>query len=117
MNLRLFPPTRGFSGPFIVLGAALVFSGAPACAHDPGLSVASAALDQGTIRLHLAMARSDLERLVTLDADHDGKISEQEFQAVLPRLEGQARRSFEVTGDGRKLTLSRVTVQRDEQDG
>jgi hydrogenase/urease accessory protein HupE len=86
-------------------------------AHDPGLSVATASRVGGTLTIHLAMARSDAERLVPLDANHDGKISETEFQAALPQLEAIARQAFRVTASGRTLVPPRPHVTMDEREG
>src|SRR5258707_253132 len=73
-----------------------------AWAHDPGLSVATARLSEGTLSIHLAMARSDAERLAGLDAGHDGQISEGEFQAARPRLQREALAAFTAECAARK---------------
>src|ERR1035441_6956781 len=79
----------------LLLALSLV-AGGTAHAHDPGLSVATARRVGGALSIHLAMASSDVERLVTLDANHDGRITEAEFQGALPQL--QAIRSEERRG-------------------
>ena len=63
------------------------------------------------------MARSDAERLVALDANHDGKVTEAEFQAVLPELLTIARQAFRVTASGQTLLPATPVVKRDQRDG
>src|SRR5215471_7838116 len=58
-----------------------------AWAHDPGLSIATATIVNGTLQLQLGISRSDIQRFVMLDANRDGQVTEPEFQAALPRLE------------------------------
>ena len=91
-------------------------AGSSALAHDPGLSMATARLEN-SLSIHLAMARTDAERLVTLDANHDGRISGAEFQAALPRLQTVARQAFEVTAAGRELVPVKPVITLDEREG
>jgi hydrogenase/urease accessory protein HupE len=63
------------------------------------------------------MARSDAERLVTLDADHDGKVSQSEFQAALPALHIMARQAFQVADASKELSAERALIQLDQRDG
>jgi hypothetical protein len=98
----------------ILLGVILVNC---AWAHDPGLSVVTGRVAGEVLSIHMAMARSDVERLVTLDTDHDGKVTETEFQAALPRMEAEARNVFKLTSEAGLLPISEATVQHDERDG
>src|SRR6266446_5266544 len=88
-----------------------------AWAHDPGLSVATARAVGTELSIHLAMARCDVERLVTLDANRNGQLTDVELKAVLPRLKDLGRRAFVVSCAGRPATLAKATVPRDNQDG
>jgi hydrogenase/urease accessory protein HupE len=88
-----------------------------ALAHDPGLSVATAHLNAGTLSIYLALARSDVERLVSLDADHDGHVTEKEFQAALPHLDLEAQRAFSVRCGGQLLAPCDTIVTRDDREG
>ncbi|MDR3456562.1 MAG: HupE/UreJ family protein [Verrucomicrobiae bacterium] len=112
MKLRLIFSRTLWLAAWLAAGATIT-----ARAHDPGLSVATARLGAGTVAIHLAMARTDAEQIVRLDADHDGQVTEAEFQAARPELERQGARSFAVTVQGKVLTPERVSVQRDNQDG
>jgi hydrogenase/urease accessory protein HupE len=100
----------------LLLGLSLV-TGGVAQAHDPGLSVATARPAGAALIIHLAMARSDVERLIPLDANHDGRITEAEFQAALPQLQTVARQAFQVTASGRVLVPTNLLVQLDQRDG
>ena len=92
-------------------------AGGLARAHDPGLSVATARRVGGALSIHLAMASSDVERLVTLDANHDGRITEAEFQGALPQLQAIARQAFRVTVAGQPLLPSDPVVNLDLRNG
>lgn len=82
-------------------------------AHDPGLSVATARLGQTGLKVHLAMSPADVEQLVPLDANHDGKISPEELAAAQPQLEKMAVGAFAVKQDGQSLTAAKPRVQSD----
>ena len=88
-----------------------------AWAHDPGLSIATATIVNGTLQLQLGISRSDIQRFVMLDANRDGQVTEPEFQAALPRLEEIAAESFAVNCGDRALRSMRTTALRDKQDG
>jgi len=88
-----------------------------ASAHDPGLSLATAQCVNGQLSIHLAMARSDVERLVELDANHDGQTTDGEFQLAKMRLQQIAREAFTVKSRGQSLAASTLSVRRDNRDG
>ena len=97
---------------------AISFGGAGlAWAHDPGLSVATARLATGKLSIHLTMARSDLERLLPVDADGDGQITEREFQAAVPELKRRAQESFSVSSASRPLAVVGAAITRDDREG
>jgi hydrogenase/urease accessory protein HupE len=112
-NQRGYAP-RGLGK--LILALSLT-AGSLARAHDPGLSVATAHRVGETLSIQLGMARSDAERLVALDANHDGRVTEAEFQAALPELQTVACQAFRVTASGRTLLPSRPVVKRDPRDG
>jgi hydrogenase/urease accessory protein HupE len=86
-------------------------------AHDPGLSIATAEIGNGVMWLRLGISRNDIERLVALDANHDGHVTDAEFQASLPRLEDVGRGAFTIRCGDHKLRGESITAQRDKQDG
>ena len=100
-----------------VLLALSLVAGGLARAHDPGLSVASAQWVGGTLSIHLAMARSDAEQLIPIDANHDGRVTDGELRAALPRLQTVGRQAFEVTTCGQALAPADITVRLDRRDG
>jgi hydrogenase/urease accessory protein HupE len=85
---------------FLLLLACILVGGLPALAHDPGLSVATASHRNGTLIIHLAIARSDLERLAG------------EPKQTKEQLRDVARDAFLVTSAGSKLACEepRVTL-------
>jgi hydrogenase/urease accessory protein HupE len=115
----------------LLLALAMV-SARLAQAHDPGLSVASARLESGTLLLHVAMSRVDADRLGSPLSDQQAPLGEGRDVlpkrpassgngrlggASLPQLEKQARAAFVVTCDGRPLKLTKATVGRENRDG
>ena len=72
-------PTRALAGLLIVV-AALV--GAPAAAHQQGISYTDAELAEGRARVDLVLSVHD----VMADADGDGVLTEREIGERLPRL-------------------------------
>lgn len=103
---------------FAVMALAMgVLGTSVAWAHDPGLSVATARLAEGTLSIHLTLARSDVEGLVTLDADRDGTITDSEFKAALPQLRRKALEAFAVSCGGQRPAATKATIARDNRDG
>jgi hydrogenase/urease accessory protein HupE len=102
---------------FLLLAWLVIGASRNVGAHDPGLSVATARLGPGAVSIHLAMARTDAEQIVPLDANHDGQVTDSEFQAALPELQRRGRQSFEVTDQDKILTPDEVIVRRDNING
>src|ERR1051325_9629595 len=75
-------------------------------AHDPGLSTAEVRLDQNGISVELALAPSDVERIVDIDSNGDQRISVQAFEQAKSRLLTTAAEGFEVQSDSQHLTAS-----------
>ena len=88
-----------------------------ASAHDSGLSIATATHTGSSLVIMLAMARSDVERLVPLDSNHDGKVSESEFQTALPNLQTMARQAFRVTAAEKVLAPASAFAKMDRNEG
>ena len=74
----------------------LIASAALARAHDPGLSTATAKVFPDHIEAEATFARADIEALVPLDADRDGKVSSEEFARARPKLQALAPKVFNV---------------------
>lgn len=85
-----------------------------AFAHDPGLSVATARLEPTGLNVHLAISPTDVEQLVPLDANHDGKISPAELAAEQFKLEQTALGAFEVKRGGQTMGVAKAEVHADE---
>ncbi|MBI3878804.1 MAG: HupE/UreJ family protein [Verrucomicrobia bacterium] len=83
-------------------------------AHDPGLSTATFKLTATRAECQLTFARLDVETLVRLDTDGDGKISAAELAAAQPRLDGLATNALEFRADGALLALQSSRAWLDE---
>jgi hydrogenase/urease accessory protein HupE len=111
-------PARSVSRLFLLtlftLGAMYPTS---AWAHDPGLSIATAQITNGGLSIQLGMARNDVERLVTPDANRGGQVNDSQFQAALSRLREIAGEALAVSCGDRSLRAMRATAELDKQDG
>ena len=114
---RVFRVFRGFLSQPLRLVAFLLIAGNPAQAHDPGLSIATACRTGTTLSIYLAMARGDAERLVRLHPNHEGVVSEAQFQAAFLELQTVARQAFRVTASEHALVPGTPTVQLDQRNG
>jgi hydrogenase/urease accessory protein HupE len=82
-------------------------------AHDPGLSVATARLEQAGLTVNLAMSPVDVQYLVSLDSDHNHIISPAELAAAQPQLQKLALATFEIKQDGQSMAATKPVVQMD----
>ena len=87
-----------------------------ACGHDPGLSTATVKLLPGRLAAEATFARADIEALIPLDVNHDGKVSSQEWQNARPILEPLLRDTLVVRGNGGTTGMTEVGLQLDEND-
>lgn len=85
-----------------------------ACGHDPGLSTATVKLLPGRLAAEATFARADIEALVPLDVNHDGKVSSQEWQHARPILEPLLRDTLVVRGNDGTTGMTEVGLQLDE---
>jgi hydrogenase/urease accessory protein HupE len=88
-----------------------------ALAHDPGLSSAALRVNGKTINAHLTFSRIDVERLVWLDLDRDGKVSPQEFQSTRAQLEALGPNVLKLAMNAEALSLRTCAIQLDPGDG
>ena len=93
----------------------LIASAALAWAHDPGLSTATAKVFPEHIEAEATFARADIEALVPLDADRDGKVSSEEFARGRPKLQALASKGFNVLSTD-AITQSDPSLHLDEDD-
>lgn len=85
-------------------------------AHDPGLSTANLRVADGSLEASLTFARADIESLVRLDVDRDGKASRAELEASRPQLETLARGAYEIRLGTRQVSGQVVAIELDESD-
>ena len=117
------PKTNRLSSKLLLAGrllfAAIVFAVLPASteAHDPGLSAAQVRVESSRVVVNITLAPADVETLVRLDEDSDGKISEVEFATAKPNLETVASSAVRMRFDAAEIPPSAVTVSHDEQSG
>lgn len=79
-------------------------------AHDPGLSAAEVRVSGAQIAVHLSIARSDIERVLGLDADNDGQQTRAELAVASQRLESFARSAIEIWFADRRAAPSAVEI-------
>src|SRR5437867_12074062 len=94
-------PRQTFRMRLTLLIVASLGVGAEAFGHTPGLSSVAVQVDPGTIRAELTFAQADMETLLPMDANKDGKLTQAEFNARHDILEELALTSFEVTIAGK----------------
>ena len=82
-----------------------------AFAHDPGLSSASLRVSGETITARLTFARADIERLIPLDADHNGTVTPDEFQSARTKLETLATSTLKLAMNNQPLLAKTSVVQ------
>ncbi len=95
----------------------LVFAAVNAFAHDPGLSAAVLKLNGNRIEAQLTYARADIESLLPLDADRDGKITEAEFAEAGPQLQKLAAAAISVGNAGQSLPFDIGEIKLDDSNG
>jgi len=77
--------------------------GARALAHTAGLSAVAVQLGPDVIRAELTFAYADLEAVLPMDANKDGRLTQTEFDTRRDVLEEISLTAFEVAVDGQKL--------------
>jgi hydrogenase/urease accessory protein HupE len=83
-------------------------------AHDPGLSAVDLRLNRSQLLVTLTFARSDIEPLCVIDANHDGKISAEELSFAGPQLEAIASGALDVKFDYRAASARDLKVDIDD---
>jgi len=95
----------------------LVVAVASAFAHDPGLSAAVLKMESGRVEVHLTFARADIETLVALDDNRDGKVTQAEFERHKPQLETLAAEAVEVGVAGHIVQAPITGIELDDSNG
>src|SRR5438552_3333593 len=83
-------------------------------AHDPGLSALDLHLSRSQLLVTLTFARSDIEPLCVIDANHDGKVSAEELSFAGPQLEALALRAVDVKFDYLAASVQDLKVDLDD---
>ena len=85
-----------------------------ALAHDPGLSTAALKVSSERIDAEIIFARADIEALVPLDANHDGKVSPEEWDRARPELEALVREPLKVLVNDAAVAITEPSFHLDE---
>src|SRR5690349_23221740 len=75
----------------------------PCLAHEPGLSSATLKVLPNGIEANLTFSVADVETMVTMDNDLDGKVSQLEFAYAKTRLSALATEALGVSLNGSNL--------------
>jgi hypothetical protein len=87
-----------------------------ACAHDPGLSLASLRLHHTQLTAHLTFARRDIETRLPIDTDHDGTVTTAEFAAARPHLYLLASGMLDIRVDDQGVAVQHTAIELDQSD-
>jgi hydrogenase/urease accessory protein HupE len=85
---------------------------APLEAHDPGLSSATLWLQHEALKATLTFSQADIEALLPMDLDGDGRVSESEFEQTRPVIERFAREGVQVSLDDESVTPAELSAAR-----
>jgi hydrogenase/urease accessory protein HupE len=83
-------------------------------AHDPGLSTAALKIYSDHLDAEVIFARADIEALVPLDANHDGKVSAEEWDRARPELEALVREPLKVLVNDTAVAIIEPSFHLDE---
>jgi hydrogenase/urease accessory protein HupE len=106
---------NGLRGLFLSLCLALL-SAASLRAHDPGLSALALRVEDSALTMTLTLARADVETVVPLDADREGRGAASVFEKARPALERVAKTAVGVVLNGDELEPKLVSVRLDASD-
>jgi hydrogenase/urease accessory protein HupE len=85
-----------------------------AAAHDPGLSSLTIRQCTKGLEATLTLAVKDAAQVAELDEDHDGTVSQVEFDRGQPQLETAVARQLFIAADGKVANAQSVRSQLDE---
>jgi hydrogenase/urease accessory protein HupE len=92
----------------------LLCASGTAVAHDPGLSAAEVRIGSERVVVDLSIARIDVERMIALDVDQDGRFAESDLGATMPLLEAFARDAIALWFESHRATPIAVEVGSDQ---
>ncbi|HXG47869.1 MAG TPA: HupE/UreJ family protein [Methylomirabilota bacterium] len=98
------------------LGAVVLCAGTHVQAHDPGLSAIALRLTPQQLVVELTLARADVETIVWMDSNLDGRTTADEFDAARRKLEPVAAAALDLTVDGASQTLTNFDLELDASD-
>ena len=102
------------------LRLALVFAATcfvqPARAHDVGLSIATVRLQTNELTTVLAFSVRETEQIFSLDTNHDGHVTPEEFAGGRDKLADAIASQCELHCDGTNVNLRSVRCQLEEAD-
>jgi hydrogenase/urease accessory protein HupE len=90
----------------------LICLAAPLAAHDPGLSSATLWLHPDHLQATLSFGPADIEALMPMDLDGDGRVSDSEFDETRPVLERLVREGVGINLDDGAVTPSEAIAER-----
>ena len=85
-------------------------------AHNVGLSIATVHLQTNALQTVVAFAMRETEQIVSLDADHDGHVTTNEFFAGREMLAAVVAEKCEVHFDGKIVKPDRISCELEEGD-
>jgi len=94
----------------------LLWGALPVWAHDPGLSAAEVRIGAAQIVVHLSISRSDVESVLSLDLNNDGRLSDSDIAAATPLLEEFARNMFELEITDQRVAAVSAEARLDQAD-
>ena len=83
-----------------------------ALAHDPGISRARVDLHELGLTIHMDYAGPDLEALLAMDGDFDGRVTATEFSRASSRLQSNMARAVAVRSEGELIPPGDVQLER-----
>ncbi|HEY0456481.1 MAG TPA: HupE/UreJ family protein, partial [Verrucomicrobiae bacterium] len=93
----------------------LFLSSVAAWAHEPGLSSAAIAVSTNGIEVNLTFAAADIEGILPMDNDADGKVSQLEFAYAKARLGALATEAIQLFQNGTNLKPAEPNLLLDEK--
>lgn len=93
--------------------AAVVLTATSLMAHDPGLSSVRLGLETNSISAVITFARADIEAVLPMDKDLDGRVSPEEFSSAKPRLVVLAASALRVEFDHKPVRTDTPRVALD----